>query len=72
VARSLPDPDLSEHLAHALARLSAPERRLVRRIFWDGSTPEELAGVTGVSQEALLRRKSRILLKLRRILRDPI
>jgi DNA-directed RNA polymerase specialized sigma24 family protein len=71
LARSLPDPDLLEQMTHALDRLSEPERRLVRQLFWYGSSPDELAGVMGVSREVLMKRKVRVLRKLREVLEDP-
>lgn len=71
LARSLPDPDLLEQMAHALDRLGEPERRLIRQLFWDGSSSHELTGVMGVSLQALMKRKVRVLLKLRHMLKDP-
>jgi len=71
LARSLPDPDLLEQMTHALDHLSEPERRLIRQLFWDGSSPLELAGIMGVSLQALMKRKVRVLRKLRQMLEDP-
>lgn len=71
LARSLPDPDLLEQMTRALDRLSEPERRLIRQLFWDGSSLDELSGVMGVSREALMKRKGRVLLKLRQMLQEP-
>ncbi len=62
---SLPDPDLLEHMTHALEQLTEPERRLIHQFFWDGHSVGELARVSGVSQERLRTRKSRALHKLR-------
>ena len=62
---SLPDPDLLEHMTHALVQLTEPERRLIHQLFWDGHSVGELARVSGVSQERLRTRKSRALHKLR-------
>jgi RNA polymerase sigma factor (sigma-70 family) len=70
--RSLPDPDLLEHMTHALEQLTEPERRLIHQLFWDGQSVGELARVSGVSQELLRKRKSRALHKLRVYLEECV
>lgn len=72
LAFSLPDPDLLEHITHALERLTEPERRLIHQLFWDGHSISELARVLGVSQERLRTRKSRALHKLRAYLEECV
>ena len=66
------DPDLLEHMTHALERLTEPERRLIRQLFWDGHSVGELAQFSGVSQERLRTRKSRALHKLRVYLEECV
>jgi len=69
-ARPCPDPSLREQMAYALDRLNDAERRLLCRLFWDGSSLEDLSGETGLQRDALKKRKARALLKLREILQE--
>ena len=56
----------SEHLARSMSRLVDADRRLLERLYWDGCTEAEVAGTLGISQQAVSKRKRRILLELRR------
>ena len=44
------------------------ERRLIESLFWDGRTETEVAGGLGISQQAVCKRKHKILNKLRNTL----
>jgi DNA-directed RNA polymerase specialized sigma24 family protein len=44
------------------------DRQLIERLFWQGFTETEIAGGLGISQQAVSKRKRRILTALRRIL----
>ena len=44
------------------------ERRLIESLFWDGRTETEVAGGLGISQQAVCKRKHKILSKLRNTL----
>jgi DNA-directed RNA polymerase specialized sigma24 family protein len=70
LASARPDPALGEQMSHALEHLSQAERRLLRHLFWDGSSLEELCQEAGLRREALQKRKARALLKLRQMLQD--
>ncbi len=56
----------SEHLQLSLSRLVNADRRLLERLFWDGSTEAEVAGLLGISQQAVSKRKLKVLSELRR------
>ena len=53
------------------ARLDPDDRRLVTILFWQGQTEAEAAESLGVSQQAVSKRKLRIILQLRRNLGTP-
>jgi RNA polymerase sigma factor (sigma-70 family) len=59
------EPELLEEMTRALERLTEPERRLIRQLFWEGYSVRELARVLGVSQDLLRKRKNRALHKIR-------
>jgi RNA polymerase sigma factor (sigma-70 family) len=70
---SIPQPDHvagldeeREDLLRSLSRLVDDDRQLLERIYWDGYTEAEIAGLLGISQQAVSKRKQRILLGLRR------
>jgi RNA polymerase sigma factor (sigma-70 family) len=56
----------SEHLKRSMSRLVDDDRRLLERLFWEGSTEAEVAGSMGISQQAVSKRKLKILSELRR------
>jgi RNA polymerase sigma factor (sigma-70 family) len=58
--------DESEYLLHSIGRLVDDDRFLLERLYWDGCTEAEVAGLLGISQQAVSKRKRRILLELRR------
>jgi DNA-directed RNA polymerase specialized sigma24 family protein len=62
--------DLEEgRLRRLMTGLAQADRRLIERLFWEGSTEAEVAGCLGISQQAVNKRKRKILLTLRRSLR---
>jgi RNA polymerase sigma factor (sigma-70 family) len=56
----------SEHLRRSMSLLVDDDRRLLERLFWEGSTEVEVAGSMGISQQAVSKRKLKILAELRR------
>jgi RNA polymerase sigma factor (sigma-70 family) len=60
-----PDPELLDRLAMVLGNLGKSERSLIRRLFWDGRTEDELALELGVSRQAVSKRKQKLLRRLR-------
>jgi hypothetical protein len=65
-ARSGPDPDTLASLVSALDSLAERDRGLIRQLFWDGRSEDDLAREWGVSQQAVSKRKQKILQELRR------
>jgi len=64
--------DLEEgRLRRLMTGLAEADRRLIERLFWEGWTEAEVAGGLGISQQAVNKRKRRILLTLQRSLRRP-
>lgn len=59
-------------IRRALAQLPEQDRYLIERRFWDGATERELARELGISQPAVHKRLSRILERLRYLLRGPL
>jgi RNA polymerase sigma factor (sigma-70 family) len=57
-----------EQLKRSLTRLSETDRRLLQRLFWEGHTETEVASGLGISQQAVSKRKRKILTELRRCL----
>jgi DNA-directed RNA polymerase specialized sigma24 family protein len=64
-----PDPEVIDRLVSMLGYLCEGEQRLIRRLFWDGRTEDELALELGVTRQAVNRRKQRLLRHLRSDLR---
>jgi RNA polymerase sigma factor (sigma-70 family) len=58
--------DDSERLRNTMGRLVEDDRRLIQRLFWDGWTESQVAGSMGISQQAVSKRKHKILHELRR------
>jgi RNA polymerase sigma factor (sigma-70 family) len=58
--------DDSERLRNTMGRLVEDDRRLIQRLFWDGWTESQVAGSMGISQQAVSKRKQKILHELRR------
>jgi RNA polymerase sigma factor (sigma-70 family) len=56
----------SEHLKRSMSRLVDDDRRLLERLFWEGWTEAEVAGSLGISQQAVSKRKLKIISELRR------
>jgi RNA polymerase sigma factor (sigma-70 family) len=62
--------EMEESLAKALSALS-PKDRLIYELIYDKDTPpEEIAAITGLSVTAIYSRKSRIIGKLKKTVRD--
>ena len=55
----------------ALDSLAELDRGLIRQLFWDGRTEDDLAREWGVSQQAVSKRKQKILRALRRQMAMP-
>jgi DNA-directed RNA polymerase specialized sigma subunit len=49
-----------------LTRLPAADRRLLERLFWEECTETEIASGLGITQQAVSKRKRKILTELRR------
>jgi DNA-directed RNA polymerase specialized sigma24 family protein len=60
-----PDSELLDRLVSMLGNLSEGEQRLIRRLFWDGRTEDELALELGVTRQAINLRKQKLLHGLR-------
>ena len=60
----------SEQLHRALSSLSDEERYLIQQIYFNDRTERDLAEELGCSQNAVNKRKQRILDKLRRFLQN--
>ena len=58
--------DDSERLRTTMGRLIEDDRQLIHRLFWDGWTESQVAGSLGISQQAVSKRKHKILVELRR------
>ena len=56
----------------ALGRIAAPDRELLRRLFWEGRSHEELAAELGIEPQALRVRKHRALKRLAQQLEEAI
>jgi RNA polymerase sigma factor (sigma-70 family) len=57
-----------ELLKRSMTRLSETDRRLLQRLFWEGHTETEVASGLGITQQAVSKRKRKILTELRRCL----
>jgi RNA polymerase sigma factor (sigma-70 family) len=68
-AADRPEPELLYRLAALLETLDEGERRLIRQLFWDGRTEDQLALDLGITRQAVNRRKQRLLQRLRSDLR---
>jgi DNA-directed RNA polymerase specialized sigma24 family protein len=64
-----PDPELLGRLAALLEALDDTDRRLVRQLFWDGRSEEQLALDLGITRQAVNKRKQKLLHRLRSDLR---
>ena len=65
-ARPRPDADTLARLEAALGSLAELDRGLIRQLFWDDRSEDDLARERGVSRQAVSKRKQKILLELRR------
>lgn len=59
----------NQALYHAVLALPEADRRLVRALFYEGRTEQEYAKELGVSQQAVHKRKARILRELKKFLK---
>jgi RNA polymerase sigma factor (sigma-70 family) len=62
----LPATEETERLKTTISSLVEQDRRLIERLFWDGWTEAQVAGSLGITQQAVSKRKRKILLELRR------
>lgn len=60
----------NQALYHAVLALPKTDRRLVRALFYEGKTEQEYAKELGVSQQAVHKRKARILGELKNFLKN--
>ncbi len=60
-----PDADTLARLEAALGSLAELDRGLIRQLFWDGRCADDLAREWEVSQQAVSKRKQKILQELR-------
>ncbi len=60
------DADTLARLEAALGSLAELDRGLIHQLFWDGRCEDDLARERGVSQQAVSKRKQKILKELRR------
>lgn len=60
-----PDPELIDRLVLILGNLGESDQWLVRRLFWDGRTEDELALELGITRQAINKRKQKLLGRLR-------
>lgn len=60
----------TQQLHKALLLLSDDERDLIERLFFQEQTEREIAAVYGLSQNAVNKRRKRVLDKLRKLIKD--
>jgi RNA polymerase sigma factor (sigma-70 family) len=58
----------AERLRRSMAGLPEADRRLIEQLFWEDRTETQVAGRLGISQQAVNKRKRKVLLELRRSL----
>jgi len=66
--RSQAEETIRYFLGQALSHLPVEDRLLVEQLFWNGTRQDRLAGMLGVSQQEVSRRKMRVLQLLRQTL----
>jgi RNA polymerase sigma factor (sigma-70 family) len=59
------DPRPSETILCALSQLPDSDQKLIRRLYWEGTTEREIARECGVTQQAISKRKTAALHTLR-------
>ncbi len=57
-----------QRLAGSMTALAEDDRRLLECLYWEGRTERDIAGRLGITQQAVSKRKRKILTKLRRVL----
>ena len=60
------DRDEQERLKRSLSHLPDDDRELLEHLFWDGQTETEIASGLGITQQAVNKRKHKLLSELRR------
>ncbi len=60
-----------EQLKRSLTSLPEADRHLLEHLFWEGRTETEIADGLGISQQAVSKRKRKILTALRRSFKHP-
>ena len=66
--RSHADETIRYFLGQALSHLPVEDQLLIEQLFWNGTRQDRLAGMLGVSQQEVSRRKVRVLQLLRQTL----
>ena len=61
----------AEQLKQTLTQLTEDDRSLIQHIFWDGRTETEVADGLGISQQAVSKRKRRIMEAIRAAFENP-
>lgn len=61
---------LKDSLQSALTELSQADQWLIRQVFWNETTEDQVAKSLNISQQAVSKRKRRIICRLRRLLSD--
>jgi RNA polymerase sigma factor (sigma-70 family) len=65
-----PEGTPSSEVEEVLGRLGAHDSRILRGLFWEGAREADLAREMGISQQAISKRKKRLLAELRQHLAD--
>jgi DNA-directed RNA polymerase specialized sigma24 family protein len=60
-----PDPELFDRLADVLQTLDEGELRLIRQLFWDVRSEDQVAFELGITRQAVNKRKQKLLRRLR-------
>jgi RNA polymerase sigma factor (sigma-70 family) len=61
-----------QKLMGSMTALPEDDRRLIECLYWDGHTERDVAGRLGITQQAVSKRKRKILLKLRENLANSL
>lgn len=64
------DKIMVDHLHKALDKLSVPERELIDALYFQGLTERDYTAISGIPQQTINDRKTRALMKLRKILKN--
>ncbi|MEG1926896.1 MAG: sigma-70 family RNA polymerase sigma factor [Ruthenibacterium sp.] len=70
VEDAVTDKLMSERLHQCLAELTEREQMLIRALFFEGKSEPALSAETGISQQSINYRKQKILLKLKKLMKN--